>query len=315
MKIVFFGSDDFAAVCLKEILQSKHQVVGCVTGPDARQGRGMQIALSPIKEIALEHDIVCLQPDSLKEASVVDSLKAFQADMFVVVAYGRILPQAVLDIPKMFCVNVHGSLLPKYRGAAPINWAIINGDKQTGVTLQKIVFELDAGDVIAQEVMPVSDSTTSSVLRQNMAQAGAKLLVTTLENIASNKFKAIPQDKSMVSYAPKLTKELGHIQWQKTATEIERLIRGLQPWPGTFTQYKGKTLKILEASVVKVQGKPFDVAQGAAGTVVNVTKEGFTIACGQDTLLVKRVHLEASKPVAAYDFILGSRLTQGEQLI
>lgn len=307
MKIVFFGSDDFAAVCLKEILRDKHQVVGVVTGPDTRQGRGMQMSLSPIKEIALEHDIVCLQPDSLKEVSIIGKLRNFQADIFVVVAYGRILPQAVIDIPKMFCVNVHGSLLPKYRGAAPINWAIINGDKQTGVTIQKITFELDAGDVITQEVMPISDDATSSTLRQNMAQVGAKLLVKTLDSIASNKFKTTAQDKVKVSYAPKLTKELGCIQWQKTATEIERLIRGLQSWPGTFTQYKGKTLKILEASVVKVQGK--------AGTVVNITKEGFTVTCGQDALLIKRVHLEASKPVSAYDFILGSRLTAGEQLI
>ena len=307
MRIVFFGSDDFAAVCLKELLQSKHQTVGALTGPDTRQGRGMQMALSPIKEIALENDIVCFQPPSLKEASVVDQLKALNADIFVIVAYGKILPQAVLDIPKLFCVNVHGSLLPQYRGAAPVNWAIINGDAQSGVTIQKVAFELDAGDIISQQVMPLSDGITSDMLRKDMAHVGAKLLVKTLDNIAAGTFTCQAQDVAKVSYASKLTKESGHIQWQKSANEIERLIRGLQPWPGTFTHYKGKVLKILEASVVKAQSK--------TGTVVDISKQGFVVACGHDALLIKRVHMEASKAVSAHDFILGSRLTLGEQLI
>ncbi|MBF0489135.1 MAG: methionyl-tRNA formyltransferase [Candidatus Omnitrophica bacterium] len=306
MRIVFFGSDDFAAVCLKELLQSSHTVVGCVTGPDKRQGRGMQLALSPIKEIALAHEISCLQPESLKLDSIQEQLKVFAADIFVVVAYGRLLPQAVLDIPKFFCINIHGSLLPQYRGAAPVNWAIINGDRQTGVTIQKMIFELDAGDVISQEVMPLSEGITSEELRLQMAEVGAKLLVKTLDAIASNRYTCTPQDKSKISYATKLTKELGHIAWDKSATEIERLIRGLKPWPGTFTHFKGKGLKILEATVVPIQG--------SAGTVLDISKEGFVVACAQDALLVKRVHLEASKPVSAYDFVQGHRLAVGDQL-
>jgi methionyl-tRNA formyltransferase len=306
MRIVFFGSDDFAAICLKELLKSSHAIVGCVTGPDTRQGRGLKISLSPIKEIALDQNIVCLQPESLKESSVLDQLRAFEADIFVVVAYGRILPQSVLDIPKVFCINVHGSLLPKYRGAAPVNWAIINGDKQTGVTIQKMVFQLDAGDILAQEAISLSETITAEELRIHMAQVGAQLLIKTLDQIVVGKISPRAQDDSQMTYASKLTKELGSIDWKKPAIEIERLIRGLKPWPGTFTHYKGKVLKILEASVVSSQGQP--------GTVLEVGKQGLVVACGQDALLIKRVHLEASKPASAYDFILGHRLIPGEKL-
>ncbi|MEI7999262.1 MAG: methionyl-tRNA formyltransferase, partial [Candidatus Omnitrophota bacterium] len=194
MRIVFFGSDDFAAICLKELFQSAHEIVGCVTGPDARQGRGMKLTLSPIKEIALEHDILCLQPISLKESGLVDRFKEFKADIFVVVAYGRLLTQEILNIPTLFCVNLHGSLLPQYRGAAPINWAIINGERQTGVTIQKMAFELDAGDVISQETIVLSDQMSADELRLLMAQRGAKLLVKTLDDIATGQYKSIAQD-------------------------------------------------------------------------------------------------------------------------
>lgn len=306
MRIVFLGSDDFAAVCLKELLASGIDVAACVTGPDTRQGRGMKLALSPIKALAQEHDIACLQPFSLKEESIVAQLTEFQADIFVVVAYGRILPQAVLDIPKLFCVNVHGSLLPQYRGAAPVNWAIINGDRQTGVTIQKMVFELDAGDIIAQEVLPLSGEITADVLRQQMAEVGAKLLVKTLDQIERKQYVLEAQDASKVSYAVKLTKELGLLDWQKPAVELERRIRGLKPWPGTYTHYKGKVLKILDAAVVSVRGE--------VGTIASISRQGVVIACGHEGLLVKQVHLEASKAVAAYDFVLGHQLTIGEKL-
>ena len=306
MRIVFFGSDDFAAVCLQELLRSPHQVVGCVTQPDTRQGRGMKMSLSPIKEIALDHSFLCLQPLSLKEEALIQYLKAFKADIFVVVAYGKLLTQTVLQIPKLFCINLHGSLLPQYRGAAPINWAIINGDKNTGVTVQKMALELDAGDIISQETISLSDQITADLLRSQMAQVGAKLLVKTLDDIAGGKYKSKPQDKSKVTLAPKLSKDMGRIDWKQSAQTIERLIRGLKPWPGTFTQYKGKTFKILEGSVVK--------ASGEAGTVVDIHKEGFVVACGQGGLLVKLVHPEASKPMTAYDFVQGHRLTLGQRL-
>ena len=307
MRIVFFGSDDFAAVCLRELQQSSQRIVACVTGPDVQKGRGMKFALSPIKEFALEIDVPCLQPVTLKDTAVVEQLKGFNADVFVVVAYGRLLPQAVLDIPKKFCVNVHGSLLPQYRGAAPVNWAVINGDKLTGVTVQKMVLELDAGDIISQQVMPLNDQITSDVLRAEMAQVGAGLLVKTLHDIEAGAFNCTPQNKEEVTYAAKMTKELGLIDWKKPATQIERLVRGLRPWPGTYTLYKGKVLKILEVEPCMAQGQP--------GTIVDMAKDGFVVACGQDSLRVKKVHLEASKAVSAYDFIQGYKLKVGDQLV
>ncbi len=307
MNIVFFGSDDFAGECLKEILKSSHMVVGCVTQPDARQGRGMNLTFSPIKELALEHDLICIQPESLKGQAVIDALKFFNADVFVVVAYGKILSQAVLDIPKLLCVNVHGSLLPKYRGAAPINWAIINGDKETGVTIMKMNAQMDAGDIIAQEVMPLDESTTADVLRPEMAKVGAKLLVKTLGNIASGNYTCESQNEAHVTIAHKLTKEMGRIDWNQPAATIERQIRGLKPWPGTFCSFKNKTLKILQASVVSETGEP--------GMILGTSKDGFTIACGKDALLIKEVHLEASKPTSAYSFTQGHRLVLGQKLL
>jgi methionyl-tRNA formyltransferase len=305
MRIVFFGSDDFAGVCLKELMKSSHKVIACVTKPDAPKGRGMQIVLSPIKEIALAQGIICLQPESLKEPSVIEALKAFEADLFVVVAYGKILSQEVLDIPKKLCVNVHGSLLPKYRGAAPINWAIINGDQETGVTIMKMNAKMDAGDIISQKVIPLSESITSDFLRQDMARVGAEFLVTTLGEIERGTNALKVQDESQVTIAHKLTKEMGRIDWKLSADEIEHRIRGLKPWPGTYCGFKGKILKILKANVVVAKAEP--------SKIIEINKDGFVVACGQNGLLIRNVHLEASKPVSADDFVQGHRLVVGQR--
>lgn len=304
MKIVFFGSDDFAAVHLKALLRSSHQVVGCVTQPDRPQGRGMKMVISPIKAIALEADVLCLQPANFKEQSTLESLKAFDADMFVVVAYGRLLTQSVLDIPKKFSVNVHGSLLPAYRGAAPINWAIINGDYETGVTVQKMVLQLDAGDIIAQSRMPITDTTSSDRLREDMSHVGAQVLVKTLDEIASNTYQCTAQNDQHVTYAPKLSKELSSIDWSQSADTIARKVRGLKPWPGTSTMIAGKTLKIHDVAVEAG-------LKGKAGEILNITKQGIIIACGQDALLVQSVQPEAGKLMPAYDFAQGHRLVKG----
>lgn len=215
MNIVFFGSDDFAAAHLKELITSGHKIVLCVTQPDARQGRGMKLAFSPIKLLAAEHDLPYIQPPTLKDDAVAAQLSALNADLFVVVAYGRLLPQRILDIPKLFCINVHGSLLPHYRGAAPINWAVLKGDRQTGVTVQKMALELDAGDIIAQEIIKIPPDMSADVLRTRMAEAGARFLPHVINQIAAGKYVLTPQNPAMVTYAPKLTKEMGHIHWQE----------------------------------------------------------------------------------------------------
>lgn len=302
MKIVFFGSDDFAATHLKFLLDAKHQVVACVTQPDTRQGRGMNIVMSPIKTMADVHGLLCLQPATLKDPLIVEQLKSLGADIFVVVAYGKLLPQEVLDIPRIFCINVHGSLLPKYRGAAPINWAILNGDKKTGVTIQKMALALDAGDIISQEHMSITDDTNAQVLRNDMAEVGAKLLVQTLNDITANKHSLTPQVESQSSYASKLTKSMGKIDWSNDACFIFNQVRGLQPWPGAYTSFNGKTLKILKAVILE------DLTSGRPGEVLQIDKNGFTVACGKGALLIKQVHLEASKIMSAVSFVAGHHL-------
>ncbi|MDE2027413.1 MAG: methionyl-tRNA formyltransferase, partial [Candidatus Omnitrophica bacterium] len=246
MRIVFFGSDEFAAVHLEALLAAGQQVAACVTGPDKPQGRGMKLTVPPIKQMALDRQIPCLQPASLKDKAVTEALKAYQADIFVVVAYGYLLTQEILDIPRFLCMNVHGSLLPKYRGAAPVNWAVLNGDNETGVSIQKMVLRLDAGDIIAQEKMTIGGDEDAGQLRGRMSRVGAGLLVKILKEHPQGDFPLIPQDQALVTYAPKLTKDMGRIDWKKTAASVNNQVRGLQPWPGAYTFYKGKMLKIIK---------------------------------------------------------------------
>ena len=309
MRIIFFGSDDFAATNLLEVLASKHDVVACVTGPDKAQGRGMKVVVSPIKQIAIEHGISCLQPASLKESAVVEELKSFNADIFVVVAYGRLLTQAVLNIPKMFCVNVHGSLLPKYRGAAPVNWAILNGDKETGVTVQKMALALDAGDIISQDKMVIGDSEDAAQLRARMAMVGAKLLVRVLDSIAANTFTLTPQDATQMTYASKLTKEMGKVDWTKTAKEINNQILGLKPWPGTITSLNGKMFKIISAHLSNV-----GIQTGKPGEILSADKQGLLVATGHGALMITDVHPEAGKAMPAASFVAGYKIKQGNLL-
>jgi methionyl-tRNA formyltransferase len=306
MKIIFFGSDDFATVHLEHLLSSGHEILACVTGPDKPQGRGMKIAISPVKQIAADRQIPCLQPLTLKDKNIVDDLKSYQADIFVVVAYGRLLTQEILDIPRMLCMNVHGSLLPKYRGAAPVNWAILNGDKQTGVTIQKMALALDAGGIIAQERMAIADDENAAQLRHRMALVGAQLLVKVLDAYPSGQFPLTLQDEAQVTWAPKLIKEMGHIDWKKPAQSIVDQVRGLQPWPGANTLYNGKILKIIQ-----VQISTEDKTAHAAGQVIKTGKDGFHVACGDKAIVIKEVHPEAGKLMTAQSFVAGYKITPG----
>jgi methionyl-tRNA formyltransferase len=306
MKIIFFGSDDFAVVHLEALLTSGHEILCCVTGPDRPQGRGMKISVSPIKQMASDHTIPCLQPLSLKDRGIVENLRSYKADIFVVVAYGRLLTQEILDIPKMLCMNVHGSLLPKYRGAAPVNWAILNGEKETGVTIQKMALALDAGDIIAQEKMCIEDDENAAQLRKRMAQVGSKLLINVLYKSPAGDFSLIPQDEAQVSYAPKLTKEMGLIDWKKPVKSIIDQVRGLQLWPGAYTFYNGKMLKITQ-----VQISMEDTAKFTAGQVISVDRNGFHVACGDKVLLIKEVQPEAGKVMPAHSFAAGYQVAIG----
>ncbi len=302
MKIIFFGSDDFAAENLRQLLAQGFCVVGCVTQPDRPSGRGLQIVVSPIKQIAQENHIPVFQPENLKDTKFLEHLQSLAADLFVVIAYGKILPSSVLKIPKIFCINVHGSLLPKYRGAAPVNWAIISGERETGFSLIKISPQMDAGEIIVQEKISILDDETAQSLRLRMAQASALCLCRTIPEIADGKFLLTPQDENQVTFAPKLSKELGRIDWQKSAKDIHNLVRGLLPWPGAFASYQGKVVKILKTAVV-----PQEFSQ-TPGTILSVTKDGIVVATGKDGLLLKEVHPQSAKPMSAHAFAVGQRL-------
>ena len=308
MKIIFFGSDDFAAVHLEHLLSSKYDVLACVTGPDKPQGRGMKLVISPIRQIALDRKIPCLQPVTLKDKSVVDELRTYNADIFVVVAYGRLLTQEILGLPKLLCMNVHGSLLPKYRGAAPVNWAILNGDNETGVTIQKMALALDAGDIIAQEKMAIGDDENAAQLRKRMSLVGSKLLIKVLDERSFD--RSFPQDETKITYASKLTKEMGKIDWDNPAQSIIDQVRGLQPWPGAYTSYNGKLLKITH-----VQLSTGDNANFSPGQVMAVDRDGFHIACADRSILIKEVQPEAGKVMPAASFVAGYKVVAGASFL
>ncbi len=306
MRIVFFGSDDFAAVHLERLLKTSHQVVGCVTPPDKPQGRGMKITVSPVKVLADQFKINSIQPDSLKTDAVERALIAFDADIFVVVAYGKILPPAILAIPKKMCLNVHGSLLPRYRGAAPIQWAIIDGCPSTGVTVQKMAAELDAGDIIAQQSIAITATTTAGDLRLAMAPLGAKLLCQVIDDITHDSFTLISQDETHVTYAPKLTKDMGSIDWTKSASDIVHWVHGLQPWPGAFTFFKDRMVKIINAHEDAGFGKP--------GEIVSVDKNGISVGTGEGMVVLTSLQPQAGRVMSAWDFACGYRLRPKDYL-
>jgi methionyl-tRNA formyltransferase len=308
MRIVFFGCDDFAAIHLEQLIKDGHKVVGLVTQPDKPKGRGLRVPYSLTKQLAFLNGIAVFQPDTLKHPAFVEKIGWFHADIFVVVAYGNFLPEDILSLPKHFCVNVHASLLPKYRGAAPINYAVMNGEAVTGVTVIKINSKMDGGDIIAQQACPIPDDMTSVELRLQLARMGAELLSATLPRIKDGHYSLQKQDEALVTYAPKMHKDLGHICWEKTAREIHDLVRGVQPWPGAFTFWRGNRLKILEAVSADAQAK------GKTGEIVELHKDGFYVQAADRAVLVKRVHPANSHAMDARAFLAGHRLTVGEML-
>jgi len=306
MKLIFFGSDDLAAAHLEAIVSSKHKVLACVTQPDKAQGRGLKVQPPAVKLKAQAHDIPVLQPADMKDDGFIKKLKAFGGDIFVVVAYGHFLPQKVLGIPPRGAINMHPSLLPKYRGAAPINWAIINGETMTGVTIINVSAQMDAGDILMQEKLVIEADDTAVTLREKLTALGARCLCCVLGQIEDNKQKPRPQDGAQATLAPKLTKDTGRIDWTKGAKTIRDLVRGLLPWPAAYTAYQGKTVKILDAQVL-----PGDTGGAKPGTVLGVDGQGIRVATGRGVLLLRRVHPESAKAMDAQSFAAGHRLSPG----
>ena len=300
MKIVYMGTPDFSVAPLKAMIEAGHTITAVVTQPDKQKGRGKEVAMTPVKECALSYGIPVLQPVKIKAPEAVEELRKYEADIFVVVAFGQLLSEEILNMPKYGCINLHASLLPKYRGAAPIQWAILNGDQETGVTIQQMEKGLDTGDMLSRVVVPIDRKETGESLHDKLMEAGAKLLVETLPLIEEGKITPEKQDESQADfYAVKLDKAMGHIDWKKPAEVIERFVRGLNSWPSAYTYYKGKTLKIWEADVVE------NHSEAAPGSVIQTGRDYFDVACGEGALRILSVQLEGKKKMTVKDFLLG----------
>lgn len=305
-RIVFFGTPSFAIPTLKSLLQGPDELVAVVTQPDREKGRGRKVIPSPVKELALQHGITPLQPGKVKEEAFQEHIRALQPELIVVVAYGQILPKSILKIPQYGAVNVHASLLPQYRGAAPIVWAILKGEKTTGVTTMLMDEGMDTGDILLQEEIPIEEADTAETLQQRLALLGAQLLMETLEKMKAGNIHPIPQDHSKATYAPPLKKEDGRIDWRKEAKEIDLQVRAFDPWPGAFTELDGRLLKVYRGEVRK--GKP----AGKAGTVVWAGSDFIEVETGNDSFLIKEVQLEGKRRMSVRDFLSGHSISVGK---
>lgn len=307
MRVIFMGTPEFSVPTL-EALIAHYDVIGVVTQPDKRKGRGKAMACPPVKETALKHNISVYQPVKVREEAFVETLKELEPDVIVVVAFGQILPESILNIPKYGCINVHASLLPKYRGAAPIQWAVINGEKETGITTMYMAKGLDTGDMIDKIVIPVEPKETGETLHDKLSAAGGKLILETLAKLEAGTAVRIPQNDAESSYAGMLTKELGEIDWTKSAAAIERLIRGLNSWPSAYTHMNGKTLKIWDADV---KADPANGQTAVPGTVTDVKKDCFYVQTGDGQLKVNEVQLQGKKRMPVQAFLLGYPVKKG----
>lgn len=314
MKIVFMGTPDFAVGALQAIIEAGHQVAAVVTQPDKPKGRGKEMQMTPVKVCAVEHGIPVFQPVKIKAAESVEVLRGYGADIFVVAAFGQILSEEILNMPKYGCVNIHASLLPKYRGAAPIQRAIIDGERKTGVTIMQMDKGLDTGDMLFKTEVEIDEKETGDSLHDKLAEAGAKLIVDALPKIEAGEVTPMKQNDEESCYAKMLQKSMGRIDWQQSAVKLDCLIRGLISWPGAFTAYHGKNLKIWEEEVADEKNACIQIVDAAPGTVVGVEKNAIYVQTGEGVLKILAVQLEGKKRMAVRDFLLGYQMKTGEQL-
>ena len=300
MRVVFMGTPDIAATCLERILTDGFEVAGVYTQPDRPKNRGMKLAFSPVKEVALKAGLPVFQPENFREEETVQQLRALKPDVVAVVAYGRILPQKVLDIPAMGCINIHASVLPAYRGSAPYQWAVLDGQKETGVTAMYLCRQMDAGDIIDVRKTPIAPNETAGELLDRLAVLGAELLSKTLSRFAQGSVEAVPQDEALVSYAPMLDKTMCPIDWSKTAQQVHDHVRGLHPWPVATMELNGKLFKVHATVIAEGSGAP--------GQVLGLTKTGLKIACGEGAVEVRSLQAEGGKRMATPDYFRGHPL-------
>ena len=302
MRVVFMGTPEIAAVCLEKIIADGFEVVGVYTQPDRPRNRGMKLTFSPVKEVALAHNLPVFQPENFRDEETVAQLRSLSPDVVAVVAYGQILPQIVLDVPPKGCINIHASLLPKYRGSAPYQWAVLDGQKETGVTAMYLCREMDAGDMIDFAKTPIGEDETAGELLDRLTVLGADLLSRTLEKMSKGEVTATPQEGSLVTYAPMLNKTMCPINWTKTARQVHDQVRGLNPWPIATAELGGKRFKIYTTAVIA------GMTDKTPGTVLQLTKTGLQIACGEGIVEIRVLQAEGGKRMAAPDYFRGHPL-------
>ena len=309
MRIVFMGTPDFAVPCLRELLSEKHEIAAVITQPDRAKGRGNKLAASPVKVLAAEAGIPVYQPEKVRTGEFMQVLKDLAPDVMIVVAFGQILSQEILDLPPLGCINIHASLLPKYRGAAPINWCIINGEKSTGVTAMYMDRGVDTGDIIIKKEIPIGEDENAEELHDRMSELGASVLRDTMALLTEGKIKRIPQNDAEATYAPIMTKALGRIDWSMDADKINNLIRGTYPWPGAFSSYEGRIFKIFRAQALNDNIKNKDW-----GCVRKADKDSIVVSCGSGSLRIKELQFENEKRMSAEAYLRGHEIAEGATL-
>lgn len=309
MRIVFMGTPDFAVPTLKTLAESEHEVVAVYTQPDKPKGRGHAMQFTPVKETAIAYNIPVYQPEKVRNAECIDEIRSHKPDAVIVVAYGQILPKELLNIPKYGCINVHASLLPKYRGAAPIQFAILGGETVTGVTAMFMDVELDTGDMLKHVEVPISADETGGSLHDKLCVLGGPMILEVLRELEDGTAVRKPQNQALATYCKKLDKAMGKLDFSKSAVELERLIRGLNPWPCAYTTLDGKLLKLWKASVI--EALPRCHADASCGAVLKADNEGIQIKTGKGILVITELQLEGKKRMAATDFLRGYQITEG----
>ena len=310
MRVVFMGTPDFSVGTLRELAKAGHEIAGVISQPDKPKGRGKNLQPTPVKEAAMELGLPVYQPQKVRDPEFIQVMKELNPDVIVVVAFGQIIPKEILHMPKYGCINVHASLLPAYRGAAPIQWAVINGDKESGVTIMRMDEGVDTGDMINKVIVPLNEKETGGSLFDRLSESGAKLLVETLPMLedGSAVFEKQPEE-STTPYAAMISKKMGLMDFSKSATELERLVRGMNPWPSAYTFLNGKTLKVWKCSV-----ESGNCGKEAPGTITGVDKKGIHVACGTDKLVLEEVQLEGKKRMETDAFLRGYQVTEGIML-
>lgn len=325
MKIVFMGTPDFAVEALEALLSAGHAVSAVVTQPDRQKGRDRKVQFSPVKECALAHGLPVFQPEKIRVPEAVEKLREYEADIFVVAAFGQILSKEILEMPKYGCINIHASLLPRYRGASPIQYAILNGDDMTGVTIQQMDEGVDTGDILAMKAIPVEKEDTGGSLFEKLSRLGAELLIKTLPRIEAGDIIPVKQQEGDAVHVRMLNKNMGKIDWEKDAVVLERMVRGMNPWPSAYCIFKGKILKIWRSEVAeggrKEEGSIGGLFRHSAeknaphpGEAVLVTKDSIHVQTGKGVLILTEVQLEGKKRMPVRDFLLGYQVKEGDIL-